>query len=337
MDHTRRELLGAASMLVATTGCLGGSDDDAAVSSTERTITRSATPTESPTPTDEPTEEPTEKPTPAPDATVRIWPTSVTAVFEGNVNHDAIYDALGELPTSARIRAGERDGATATYVVAAGRSVTVPSVTEAFDAADGLSALEVFRGVGPNFRDRYESAFGEQVAERAGVDAESVSIIPGRLGDHQLLDISAPVDRSALVPMLPEMAFQRANGGSEETILEPGEVVADTEFAVSYHPGREKTVTFTVVLTDEGVSSFADAVEAASEEALRGDFFRPVVDGEAFSPLSVTDWLEEGLESGDWDGRLRLSFPDRLGTGGVITDLTGLPPVPFQFEPVTDQ
>lgn len=331
MDHTRRDLLGAAAMLVATTGCLGG--DDATASSTESSATASATATESPTPTDEPTEEPTEEPTPAPDSTVRIWPTPVTTVFEGEVSHDAIHDALGELPTSARTYGRERDGVTATYAVVAGSSLSVSSVKEAFADAEGLSPWDVFRGVGPTYREQYESAIGEQVAERAGVDADSVSLAAGRLGDDQFLDITAPVDRSALVPMLPEMAFQRANGGSEETIVEPGELVADSEFAISYHPNRESTVTFTVTFTEDGIASFADAVDGASEEALRGEFFQPVVGDDAFSPLSVSDWLEEGLESGDWNGRLRLSLPDQLGTGGVISDLTGLPPFPFQFEP----
>jgi len=40
------------------------------------------------------------------------------------------------------------------------------------------------------------------------------------------------------------------------------------------------------------------------------------------------DWLESDLESGDWNGRYRLSLPDWTGTGSVITDLP-----PFQFEP----
>lgn len=328
MDHTRRDLLAAASMLVATTGCLGDGNGDATASPTEGSATASATATESPTPSETPTEEPT----PVPDSTVRIWPTPVTAVFEGDVSHDAILDALGDAPTSAQIYNGERDGVTMTYAVAAGSSLYVPSVKETFADAEGLSTWRVFRGVGPDFRERYESAFGEQVAERAGVDADSVSITPGRLGDDQYLDITAPVDRSALVPMLPELAFERVDGEGD-VIVGPEGFVTDTEFAVSYHPNREKTVTFTVTLTEEGISSFADAVDAASDEELRGDFVRPVVGDEAFSPFPVADWLESGLESGDWNGRLRLSFPDRLGTGDVISDLTDLPPVPFQFEP----
>lgn len=333
MDYTRRELLGAASALVATTGCLGG--DGATATQTEGPATATPTATARPTPGETPTAEPTEEPpaesTPAGESSVRLWPTGLTAVFDGDVSSDAVYGALEDPPGSAALYGGKRGGESVTYFLSRSSSLYVSEARDAFDAAD-LPLREAFRGVGPSYRRKYASALGQQAADRAGVDPESVSVTPGRLGDHQFLDVSAPAAQSALVPMLPDLQLRRANGGNEERILGPGGVDADAEFVVSQRRAGMTDVQFS--LTDAGVESFAEAVSGASEEELRGDFFRPVVDGEAFRPFSVSESFAAAVENGEWDGTVSFGVERWAGGGPAISRLTGgLPAVPFQFVP----
>lgn len=337
MDHTRRELLGAASALVVTAGCLGGGDTTATPTEdpTTATATGTARPTHSETPTEEPTEKPTEEQTPTGESSIRLWPTGLTAVFDGDVGSDAILDALDGPPGSMVLYGGQRGGERVTYFLSLSSSLYVSEASSAFEAADGLSLRQVFRGVGPSYRQEYAAALGEQAAERAGIDPESVSLTPGRLGDHQFLDVSAPTNQSALVPMLPDLALRRANGGSEERILGPGGVDVDGDFAISQRRAGMTEVQFS--LTEAGIESFAAAVGAASDEELRGDFFRPVVDGEAFRAFSLTESFATAVQNGEWDGTLSFSVQRRSGAGPAISRLTGgLPPVPFQFEPSTD-
>ncbi|MBP1988045.1 hypothetical protein [Halolamina salifodinae] len=336
MDHTRRKLLGAASALIATAGCLGG--DDATATPTDdpstATATTTARPTPSETPTDEPTEEPTEEPTQT-ESTVRIWPTGVTAIFDGDVDATTIDDAMEDDPGSTAMYGGQREGEPVTYFLTFTDSQYPSGLRDTFEAADSLSVREVFRGVGPSYREEYRSALAQQAAERADIDPDSVSVIPGRLGDHQFLDISAPAPNSALVPMLPDLELQRANGGSEEPIVGPEGVDAEADFFISQRRAGMTDVQFS--LTEAGVESFADAVAAASDEELRGDFFRPVVGGEAFRPFSITENFATAVENGDWDGTFAFGVERRSGDGPAISRLTGgLPPIPFQFVPSPD-
>lgn len=331
MDYTRRKLLGAASALVATAGCLGG--DDATATRTGDPATATPTATARPTPSETPTDQPTEEPTPT-ESRVRIWPTGVTAIFDGDVDGETIFDAFDDVPGSAAVYGGQRDGEEVTYFLSRTSSLYVSEARDAFDAAD-LSLRQVFRGVGPSYRQEYESALSQQAADRADIDPESVSITPGRLGDHQFLDISAPAAQSALVPMLPDLQLRRANGGSDERILGTAGVDADAEFVVSQRRAGMTGVQFS--LTDAGVESFAAAVSGASDEELRGDFFRPVVDGEAFRPFSITENFAAAVENGEWDGTLSFSVKRMSGDGPAISRLTGgLPAVPFQFVPSPD-
>lgn len=336
MDHTRRKLLGAASALITTAGCLG--DDDATATPTDdsatATPTATARPTPSETPTDQPSEEPTEEPTPT-ESSVRIWPTGVTAIFDGDVDGETIYDAFEDVPGSTAVYGGQRDGAPVTYFLSFSDSQYVSGLRETFGAVEELSVREVFRGVGPSYREQYQSGLAQQAADRAGIDPDSVSIIPGRLGDHQFLDVTAPAPNSALVPMLPDLELRRANGGSEELIVGPTGVDADADFVISQRRTGMTDVKFS--LTEAGVESFADAISAASEEELRGDFFRLVVDGKTFRPFSVTENFATAVENGDWDGTFSFGVERRSGDGPAISRLTGgLPPIPFQFEPSPD-
>lgn len=336
MDHTRRELIGTASALLALTGCLGGND---ATPKATATPTASETPTSTPSETPSPTqsETPTEEPTATPQsASIRLWPTSVTTVFEGGVSSDAIYDALESDPAQGLIYSRERDGTTLTYFVAAGASFYVQTAEDAFDSADDLTVRRVYRGVGPKYREDYTSALREQVTARANVDADSVSFIPGHYGNQRFLDASAPTSLSALVPLLPDMAIQRADG-SDERIVGPEGFDAGTEFALSYHPNKSHMVTAAVMLNERGIESFTEAVEAASDAELGDQFYQPVVDGEAFLSYGLTDPLVTAIENGNWDGRLRVSFSERVWDGGLIEDLTGLPAVPFMYEVRTGQ
>jgi|AntRauTorcE11898_2_1112593.scaffolds.fasta_scaffold00426_19 hypothetical protein len=337
MDHTRRHVLGAASALVATAGCLGG--DGATATPTENSGTATATVTVDPTPSETPTEEPiqeaTEEPTSTGESSIRLWPTGLTAVFEGDVGSDAILDALEDPPGSMMLYGGQRGGERVTYFLSLSASLYVAEAREAFGAADGLSVRQVFRGVGPSYRRKYASALGDQAAERAGIDPDSVSITPGRLGDHQFLDVAAPTNQSVLVPMLPDLELRRANGGSEERILGPDGVDVDAEFAISQRRPGMTDVRFS--LTESGVESFAAAASAASDEERRGDFFRPVVDGAEFRAFSLTESFATAVENGEWDGTLSFAVERRSGNGPAISRLTGgLPPVPFQFEPSAD-
>lgn len=332
MDHTRRELLGAASMLVATAGCLGG--DDGTVTPTDAPATATPTATARPTPSETPTDDPTEEPTPT-ESSVRIWPTGVTAIFDGDVDSTTIYDAFEDVPGSTAVYGGQRDGESVTYFLSFSDSQHVSALRETFGAAEALSVRAVFRGVGPSYRQEYQSGLARQAADRAGIDPESVSMIPGRLGDHQFLDVTAPAPQSALVPMLPDLALRRANGGTEELIVGPEGVDDEADFVVSQRRAGMTDVQFS--LTESGVESFAAAVSAASDEELRGEFVRPVVDGESFTPFSITADFATAVEDGDWDGTLSLAVERRSGSGPAISRLTGgLPPIPFQFEPSVD-
>lgn len=329
VTHTRRRVLAAAAALTSLTGCAGGEDSTVTKSPTDDPPKATATPTETPSPMATETETETEAQT-AGTPSIRIWPMSVTTVFEGDVDSDAIYDALGDTPSPAQIYSRERDGETVTYFVSAAASFYVADATTAFGDADDLTVRRVYRGVGPRYRRTYESAIDEQAAERAGVDSVDVSLSPGRLGDHQYLDVAAPVDRSALVPMLPDLAFTRANG--EERLVGPDGFALDAGFRVARSRSRAGIVTVNLTLDDSGVEAFTEAVEAASTETLREAFFRPVVDGEAFGTFGLSEGFVTGVENGDWDGTMALSFAARSGDGSAITRLTGLPAVPFDCE-----
>lgn len=325
MDHTRRELLGAASLLIGTAGCLGR-DDGTATSTTEAT-TVSATATASETPTRTPTEEPTATPG---ETTVRLWPTSVTTVFEGDVSIKAIHDALEQSPRwSIKYTHGEQP---LTYFVSSSASFYVGDAESTFAESEDFTVREIYRGVGPKYSRQYDDRFRIQVRERSDVDPASLSVSTGRLGNHQFFDITGSTSKRVLTPMLSELELRRVDDG--ERIVGPEGFDFDAGFML-YHNG-DGLITAQFTLDEQGVEEFTEAVTAASDADLRSDFFRPVVDGEAFRTFSITERFATQVENGDWDGTLRLSFEVYPGDGHVISQLTGLPSIPFMFESSPD-
>ena len=327
MDRSRRDILGAVSALVVTAGCLGGGDDPTSSPTAEPTRTATATPT----PIETPTATPTEEPTPAPDgASIKLWPTSVTTVFDGDVSADTIHDELDDVPAPSTTYRRERKAGTVTFFVSASPSFYVSDAEEAFDEAADLSVRRVFKGVGPRYRRQYASTLGEQVAERTDAEADSVSVSPGRMGISQYLQVSAPTDQSALVPILPETELRRANGGTDERIVGPAGFDVGAGYILA--GGSNGRIGLNVTLNEDGVEGFTDAVESASEAELRGAFFRPVVDDEEFRTFSLRDSFVTRVENGNWGGKLTLTFPARSAGEPTITRLTGFPPVTFHFE-----
>lgn len=319
MTHTRRGLLGAAAALVSMAGCTGGED---------ATGTPTDTPTGTATSTETPTETETETRTQTPgEPSVRLWPWSVTTVLDGDVGADAIFDAFPETPSPAQVYSDDRGGDTVTYFVSAEPSLYVADAEEAFADAGDLSVRRVYRGVGPQYRRSYASALSEQAAERAGVDPDSVTLSVGRRGDHQFLDVAAPTSRSALVPMLPELSFQRVDG---DQLVGPDGFAVDAGFFINQR--RADAITVNLTLDDSGLDAFTAAVEAASDEALRDEFFRPVVDGEPFEAFGLSERFVTDVENGDWRGKLAIPLDARTGDGHAITRLTGLPSVPLDCE-----
>jgi len=324
VDRTRRGVLAAAASLASLAGCAGDEAATATEPPTEQPPTATATPPPTATETPPPTATPAA-------STVRLWPKAVTTVFEGDVGADAVDDALGGIPGPAQVYRRNRADGTVTYFVTAAASFYVADAEEAFGAAAGLEVRRVYRGVGPRYRRQYASVLGEQVAEHAAVDASSVTLSPGRLGSHQFLDVSAPAPRSAIVPMLPELSFRRADG--TERLVGPDGFAVDAGFLLVRSRRREGVVTVDLTLDADGIEAFGDAVAAASDEALRGEFFRPVVDGEALRTFGLSEAFATDIENGDWNGALTLSFAARTDGESTIARLTGgLPPVGVDCE-----
>lgn len=323
MDRTRRGVLAAAASLASLAGCAGDEAATATEPPTENTPTATATP---------PTDTETPPPTATPEAsTVRLWPKAVTTVFEGEVGADAIDDALGGTPTPAQVYRRNRADGTVTFFVSAAASFSVADAKAAFADTDGLEVSRVYRGVGPRYRREYATVLSEQVADHAAVDPSSVTLSPGRLGSHQFLDLSAPAPRAAIVPMLPELSFRRANGS--ERLVGPDGFAVDAGFLLVRSRSRDGVVTVDLTLDDGGIEAFGDAVRTASDEALRGEFFRPVVDGEALRTFGLSEAFATDIENGDWDGPMTLSFAARTDGEFTIGRLTGgLPPVGFDCE-----
>jgi len=254
---------------------------------------------------------------------------SVTTVFNGDVSGDAIYEQFDDPPAPSSIYRREQGGETLTYFVVKLSSFYVAHAKDAFDDAD-LSVRRVFEGLGPRNRRRYASAIREQVTERSSVDPDSVSVSPGRLGISQFLEVSAPTKRSALVPMLPEMEFRRANGGTDERIIGPNGFAVDSGYTINRN--RNGLVDLNPTLNEHGVEQFTDAVESASEAELRDGFFRPVVGDETFRAYGLSETFVTSIENGEWDGQLRISIAARAERESTITRLTGFPAVPLHFE-----
>lgn len=321
MDRSRRELLGAASALVVTAGCLGGGDDPTASPTDDTTRTATATATATPTPTE------TESPTEATETTtVRFWPYATTAAFEGEVSSETIVAAtereFGEWWTYQ----GDRGQETITYFVSPA-TLGVHEIRESFEAAEELDLKRAYRGLGPDKRLEFSSTIRNQAAERSGIDPERVSVSAPTENGQQYLEYSAPTDASALVPALPEMEFRRVGDESGEPVVGPEGFAAAEGLTILERFEGQTNVQFS--LTSEGLESLRDAVTAASSEQVREEFLRLVVRGNGFETLGFSESFQTAIENGNWEGEMSLRLDRRYDGEDTVSRLTGLPPVPF--------
>ncbi|GAB7094569.1 hypothetical protein JCM30237_17220 [Halolamina litorea] len=322
---------------VSLAGCAGNDpttettpDASTATETPTDSPTQSPTATEAATETQQPTETETEEPTETPDdPSVRLWPNAVTTVFSGDVEAEAVTDALGREPQSSKHYGGQREGETVTYFVSMTSSFSVSDAEDAFEGSD-LSVETLYRGVGPDYLAEYESAIGEQAAALADVEPSSVTLSTGRLGRHQYLDIAAPTDTSALVPVLPDAEINRAGDGENSRVVGPDGFSTGEGLTITAQSG----LWLDLSLDDSGIEQFADAVADASSAELRGDFFRFTVDGDDFDTFGISQRFEASVEDGEWNGEFGFRLAEGTAEKTRIRELTGLPPVPFDCEPL---